>query len=91
MPAWVKEVIRNASPRRTEDYNDLRKEFQELLNKYKVKVMGRHVDPAEGKSSAAERKGQELATETGAGGAGGDSGTRNSRRRFQETPEGAIT
>jgi hypothetical protein len=26
----------NASPRRTEDYNDLRKELQELLNKYKV-------------------------------------------------------
>jgi hypothetical protein len=24
MPEWIKDVIRNASPRRAEDYNDLR-------------------------------------------------------------------
>ena len=44
MPEWVKEVIRNASPRRTEDYSDLQKELQDLLNKYKVKVVGRRID-----------------------------------------------
>ena len=43
MPEWVKDVIRNASPRRTEDYNDLRKELQELLNKYKVRIPGRRL------------------------------------------------
>lgn len=89
MPEWVKEVIRNASPRRTEDYNDLQKELQDLLNKYKVKVIGRRIDP-QGEASA-EQKGQELAGGgTGGGGGGGGSGARNTRRRFHETPEGAT-
>ena len=92
MPDWVKEVIRNASPRQTEDYNDLQKELQELLNKYKVKVVGRRVD-AQGELST-EEKGQELAGgANGAGGGGGGAGraTRNTSRRFHETPEGATT
>jgi hypothetical protein len=91
MPEWVKEVIRNASPRQTEDYNDLQKELQDLLNKYKVKVTGRKID-VQGETST-EEKGQELA---GAGNGGiGSGGTgrsaRNTRRRFHETPEGATT
>jgi hypothetical protein len=98
MPDWVKEVIRNASPRQTEDYNDLQKELQELLNKYKVKVIGRRLDK-QGEASAEER-GQELGagTNAGAGTNGGNGtnrgsgwGSRNTRRRFHETPEGATT
>src|SRR5262249_45994787 len=98
MPEWVKEVIRNASPRQTEDYNDLQKELQDLLNKYKVKVIGRRVDTQGGAS--AEARGQELgggsSGGTGSnGGAGANGGTgrgsRNTRRRFHETPEGATT
>jgi hypothetical protein len=97
MPEWVNEVIRNASPRQTEDYNDLQKELQELLNKYKVKVVGRRLD-AQGEAST-EEKGQELgAGSTGEGGSdggsgangGGGRGSRNTRRRFHETPEGAT-
>jgi len=90
MPEWVKEVIRNASPRRTEDYNDLQKELQNLLNKYKVKVTGRKIDAQGGPSD--EQKGQELAGGgNGGSGGGGGSGARNTRRRFHETPEGATT
>src|SRR3569833_3116497 len=44
MPDWVKDVVRAASPRRSEDFNDLQKELQDLLNKWKVKVVGRKVD-----------------------------------------------
>ena len=96
MPDWVKEVIRNASPRQTEDYNDLQKQLQELLNKYKVKVIGRRVD-TQGAASIEER-GQELGV-GGKGGAGSNGGNgtngagrglRNTRRRFHETPEGAT-
>jgi len=88
MPDWVKEVIRDASPRRTEDFTDLRKELQDLLNKYKVRVIGRKIDDA-GKPST-EDKGQELASQ-GSGGGGGGGGGRGVRRRFHETPEGAVT
>jgi hypothetical protein len=56
MPEWVKEVIRNASPRQTEDYKDIQKELQALLNKYKVKVLGRRLNPV-GEPSA-DGKGQ---------------------------------
>jgi hypothetical protein len=97
MPEWVKEVIRNASPRQTEDYNDLQKELQELLNKYKVKVVGRRMD-TQGEASA-DKRGQELGV-GGKGGAGSNGGNgtnagagrglRNTRRRFHETPEGAT-
>lgn len=97
MPEWVKEVIRNASPRQTEDYNDLQKELQDLLNKYKVKVVGRRLDTL-GEASREER-GQELGagssggggSDGGAGSGGGTGrGSRNTRRRFHETPEGAT-
>lgn len=89
MPEWVKEVIRNASPRRTEDYNDLEREFQHLLNKYKVKVLGRRIDN-QGEPSS-EKKGEELgAGGNGGRGGGGGAGTRNTSRRFHETPEGAT-
>ena len=98
MPDWVKEVIRNASPRRSENYNDISKELQDLLNKLKVKVQGRKIDLNAGKPSA-EDTGQNLGMgiETGGdgisggGGSGaGGSGQRNSRRRLHETPEGAT-
>jgi hypothetical protein len=91
MPEWVKEVIRNASPRQTEDHNDLQKELQDLLNKYKVKVTGRRID-ARGQTST-EEKGQELAgPDGGSGKNGGSAGSaRNTRRRFHEAPEGATT
>jgi hypothetical protein len=90
MPEWVKEVIRNASPRRTEDYNDLERELQHLLNKYKVKVTGRRIDDQGERSS--EQKGQELGAggNGGRGGGGGGVGTRNTRRRFHDAPEGAT-
>jgi hypothetical protein len=38
MPDWVKEVVKNAYPRRTEDFSDLQRQLQDLLNKYKVKI-----------------------------------------------------
>jgi hypothetical protein len=99
MPEWVKEVIRAASPRRSDDYNDLRKELQELLNRLKVKVIGRHIDPQKGAPST-EDAGQDLGAGNagengntsggGVGGASGNGGVRNTRRRFHETPEGAT-
>jgi len=97
MPEWVKQVIRNASPRQPESYADIQKQLQELLNRYKVKVIGRRVE-AKGLPSA-EEKGQDLGAGgyngTGGVGAGngtgpGGRGTRNTRRRFHETPEGAT-
>ena len=44
MPDWVKEIIKNAFPRRAEDFSDIQKQLQELLNKYKVKIQGRRVE-----------------------------------------------
>jgi hypothetical protein len=89
MPEWVKEVIRNASPRPTEDYNDLERELQRLLNKYKVKVTGRRIDDQGERSS--EEKGQELGGGgNGSRGSGGGVGARNTRRRFHDAPEGAT-
>ena len=46
MPEWVKEVVRNAFPRRTEDFTDLQRQLQDLLNKYKVKIQGRRIQQA---------------------------------------------
>jgi hypothetical protein len=90
MPEWVKEVIRNASPRQAEDYKDLQKELQNLLNRYKVKVTGRRIDAQGGPST--EERGQELGGPNG--GAGSNDGTgrgaRNTRRRFHDAPEGAT-
>jgi hypothetical protein len=89
MPEWVKEVIRNASPRPTEDYNDLERELQRLLNKYKVKVTGRRIDDQGERSS--EQKGQELGGGGNGGrGSGSGVGARNTRRRFHDAPEGAT-
>jgi hypothetical protein len=90
MPEWVKEVIRNASPRQSEDFKDLQKELQNLLNRYKVKVTGRKID-AQGKPSTEER-GQELGGPSGGVGSndGTGRGARNTRRRFHEAPEGAT-
>jgi hypothetical protein len=86
MPEWVKEVIRNASPRRTEDYNDLQKELQDLLNRYKVRVPGRKLSTLDGQPSA-EQEGQNF-------GRFGSSGERarnpGARRHFHETPEGST-
>src|SRR5438094_462695 len=90
-------MFRNASPRQAEDYNDLQKELQELLNKYKVKVIGRRMN-TQGEASTEER-GQELGvgSKGGASGNGGNGtngeagrGLRNTRHRFHETPEGAT-
>jgi hypothetical protein len=94
MPEWVKEVIRNASPRRTEDFTDIQKELQDLLNKFRVKVLGRKVDPQNGQPSD-EKKGEELAVGgTGNGGVLTDPpppGSRRGTRRFREAPEGATS
>jgi hypothetical protein len=91
MPDWVKEVIKNAFPRRAEDYSDLQRQLQDLLNRYKVKVQGRRVEPSAQPSS-------EDAGEHAAGGNGERGGVlsdptriRAPRRRFHETPEGATT
>jgi hypothetical protein len=86
MPDWVKEVIRNASPRRTEDYNDLRKELQDLLNKYRVRVEGRKLSDGEGDPST-DMAGQHLARQ---GATGERSREATARRRFLEAPEGAT-
>src|SRR5207248_4312049 len=91
MPEWVKEVIRSASPRKTEDLSDLRRELQELLNRYRIKVPGRKLDPEDGQPSA-EKQGEDFG---GFGGIGGaqpvDSPPRGfKRRRLHEAPEGAT-
>jgi hypothetical protein len=44
----VKEVIRAASPRKTEDFSDIQKDLQDLLNKFRVKVLGRKLDEQDG-------------------------------------------
>ncbi|MGH9340302.1 MAG: hypothetical protein ACRD1R_12135 [Acidobacteriota bacterium] len=87
MPEWVRDVIRNASPRRTEDYNDLRKELQNLLNKYRVRVPGRKLSPAEGQPSV-EQQGQNFVR---TGQAGRRMHNPGAPRRFHETPEGSTT
>jgi hypothetical protein len=93
MPDWVKAVIKNAFPRRAEDYSDLQRQLQELLNRYKVKIQGRRVDPA-GQPSC-EDTGEHAAGGIGEEGIGavasGSKAVRTPRRRFHETPEGATT
>jgi hypothetical protein len=90
MPEWVKEVIRNASPRKTEDFSDLRRDLQELLNKFKVKVHGRKLDPQAGEAS--EEKGDDVSLGGGeTGGTRGGGGTARSTGRFRKAPEGATT
>jgi len=90
MPEWVKEVVRNAFPRRTEDFTDLKKQLQDLLNKYKVKIQGRRVEQA-GQPSQEEGGGQHAeGSGEGAGTGGGGRRVRIPSRRLHETPEGAI-
>jgi hypothetical protein len=91
MPDWVKEVIRSASPRKTEDFSDIQKDLQELLNKFRVKVLGRKVDMENGEPTD-ENKGTDPAL-NGGGGSGGGSSTSAGRgaRRFREAPEGATS
>jgi hypothetical protein len=93
MPDWVRDVIRNASPNRSEDYNDLQKELQDLLNKYRVKGTGRKVDPNLGAESEPDQKGQDLGTGDGIGASSGSGsgGIKNTRKRFHQAPEGATT
>ena len=63
MPDWVKDVVKNAFPRRMEDFSDLQKQLQDLLNKYKVKVQGRRVES--GGQPSAEDAGQHAASARG--------------------------
>ena len=90
MPEWVKEVIRNASPRQSEDFKDLQMELQNLLNRYKVKVTGRKIDAQGGPST--EERGEELSGPSGGTGSSGGNGrgARNTRHRFHDAPDGAT-
>jgi hypothetical protein len=92
MPDWVKDVVKSAFPRRMEDFSDLQKQLQDLLNKYKVKVQGRRVE-SNGEPSS-EDAGQHAAGARGesAGGSASSGGDRlkTPRRRIHETPEGAT-
>jgi len=90
MPEWVKEVIRNASPRQSEDFKDLQMELQNLLNRYKVKVTGRKTDAQGGPST--EERGEELSGPSGGTGSSGGNGrgARNTRHRFHDAPDGAT-
>jgi hypothetical protein len=90
MPEWVKEVIRNASPRKTEDFSDIKRDLQELLNKFKVKIQGRKIDEKNGEPTE-EQKGTDvsLGGGNGSGGAAVGGGGR-SNRRFRQAPEGAT-
>jgi hypothetical protein len=94
MPHWVKEVIRNASPRKTEDFSDIRRDLQELLNKYKVKVPGRKLDSDAGEPSVT-KNGEEISiSASGSGGVRDNAvraGSSSGIRRFRKAPEGATT
>jgi hypothetical protein len=94
MPEWVKEVIRNASPRQTEDYKDIQKELQALLNKYKVKVLGRHLNPAGEPSSDGQGQVQDVWPNGSPRGVIVDGPVRTKPRILRlvhEAPEGATT
>jgi hypothetical protein len=91
---WVKEVIRNASPRQTEDYKDIQKELQALLNKYKVKVLGRHLNPAGEPSSDGQGQVQDVWPNGSPRGVIVDGPVRTKPRILRlvhEAPEGATT
>jgi hypothetical protein len=90
MPEWVKQVVKNAFPRHTEDFSDLQKQLQDLLNKYKVKILGRRIE-TEGQPSKVEDAGQHAAAGSGSGGGSGATDRLHTpRRRVHETPEGAT-
>ena len=92
MPDWVKEIIKNAFPRRAEDFSDIQRQLQELLNKYKVKIQGRRIE-SDGQPSN-EDAGEHAAGSKGEGGGALSDPSkrlRTPRRRFHETPEGATT
>jgi hypothetical protein len=90
----VQDVIRNASPRRTEDFSDIRHDLQELLNKYKVKVLGRRLDSDAGEPSI-DKNGEEISIPSGNGGGTRDDrirdGSSSGIRRFRKAPEGSTT
>lgn len=89
MPEWVKEVVRNAFPRRTEDFTDLKRQLQDLLNKYRVKVPGRKI--VQGGEPSADTGGQHADPERSEGGVITDTHRpRVPRRRLHATPDGAI-
>jgi hypothetical protein len=92
MPEWVKEVIRNASPRQTEDYSDIQKELQA---KYKVKIPGRHLSPAGEPSTEREGQGKDLWPVGPPTGVLVNDPTHDKRSRprrpVHEAPEGATT
>jgi hypothetical protein len=85
MPDWVKDVIRNASPRPKDNYSDLERELQALLNKYKVRITGRKLSKV-GEPSG-EKKGRDFGRAGSQAGTGGGAG---SHRTFHETPEGST-
>jgi hypothetical protein len=94
MPEWVKEVIRNASPRQTEDYKDIQRELQTLLNKYNVKVLGRHLNPTGKPSADGEGKVQDVWPTGLPRGVIVDAPLHTkprTRRLVHEAPEGATT
>jgi hypothetical protein len=89
MPDWVKEVVRNAFPRRTEDFTDLQRQLQDLLNKYKVKIQGRRIE--QNGQASDDSGGQHAGGKTdGEGGGAMSPRARTPRRRLHETPEGAT-
>jgi hypothetical protein len=93
MPDWVKEIIRNASPRKTEDFSDIRRDLQELLNKYKVKALGRKLDNQAGEPSV-DNNGAEISIPPSSGGRDNGiirNGSSYGVRRFRKAPEGATT
>jgi hypothetical protein len=89
MPEWVKGVIRNASPRHAENFNDVEKELQQLLNRLKVMDTGRRIDD-QGKLSLEQGDRGPGASGNGGRGGGGGIGARNTRHRFHAAPEGAT-
>ena len=84
MPDWVKDVIRNASPRPKDNYSDLEKDLQELLNKYKVRVVGRKLSDVGAPST--EKKGRDF----GRTGSHAGTGTGSSSHRTVERKTSAL-
>ena len=93
MPDWVKDVIKNAFPRRTEDFSDLQRQLQELLNGTRSRCKGGALSlpaslPRKRPASMLLRQVTEKAAVFGAN---NNKSLRTPRRRFHETPEGATT
>jgi hypothetical protein len=89
MPEWVKEVIRNASPQQTEDYSDIQKELQKLLNKYKVKGPTRRLN-CTGEPSTEKEGGRAFLSNGSSTGVVDGSVRPRIRPLFHDAPEGAT-